>query len=48
MGKILKNKDKQTVLSKQVIDAQAQVKPDGYEMSIGELISIYERGEILI
>jgi len=39
---------KQARLAKEVSIAQAQVKPDGYEMSLGELISIYERGEILI
>ena len=35
-------------LLSQVKKAQAQVKPDGYEMSLGEMISIYERGEIVI
>jgi hypothetical protein len=35
-------------LARQVVAAQARVKPDGYEMSIGELISIYERDELVI
>jgi len=35
-------------LLKQLELAQAQVRADGYEMSIGELISIYEKGEIEI
>lgn len=41
---VTRPKDLQT----QVACAQAEVRPDGYEMSIGELFSIYDRHEILI
>lgn len=42
------SKKKKGDLLKQLESAQSQVRADGYEMSIGELISIYEKGEIEI
>ncbi|TWT21564.1 DUF262 domain-containing protein [Luteimonas wenzhouensis] len=41
-------KAKKGELEAQLSAAQAEVRADGYEMSIGELISIYEKGEIQI
>jgi hypothetical protein len=35
-------------LSEQITSAQRLVKTDAYQMSIGEIVSMYENGELII
>lgn len=35
-------------ISDEILNAQRQVKTDGFPMSTGELVNMYERGELII